>query len=102
MTSNSTEQTGSWNKEEIKSLRLRLGWSQADLARRLSCASTDVEAWEKGEITPAAGVINAMFLLVKQADVCSHEVHVSPLAESHCDQHALAQVEFSEIKEEIE
>lgn len=100
--SNSMEPSGSWSKDAIKSLRLRLGWSQADLARRLSCASTDVELWENGSRSPAAQFMNELFLISKQADVCSHEVAASPRAETLCDQKALGQIEFSEIKEEIE
>lgn len=102
MTTSTMDLTGKWSKETIKSLRLRLGWSQGDLARRLGCASTDVDSWEKGVMTPSPEFLNGMFLIAKQADVCSHEVQFSPLAENHCDQHALAQIEFSEIKEEIE
>jgi transcriptional regulator with XRE-family HTH domain len=102
MASNSTEVTNTLNKNTIKSLRLRLGWSQADLARRLNCASIEVEHWENGSQTPTAHFLNEMFLLVKQADACSHEVHASPLAEDMCDKQALGQIEFSEVKEEIE
>ena len=102
MASNISDVVNSLNKDAIKSLRMRLGWSQADLARRLHCDSTEVENWEKGSQFPATHFVNEMFLLVKQADACSHEVHVSPLAENLCDQKALGQIEFSEIKEEIE
>lgn len=102
MASNTTDVGSAWNKDAIKSLRLRLGWSQADLARRLSCASTEVELWENGSNAPALHFLNELFLIAKLADACSHEVHASPLAETLCDQQALGQIEFSEIKEEIE
>jgi ribosome-binding protein aMBF1 (putative translation factor) len=102
MASNNMDVISSLNKDTIKALRMRLGWSQADLARRLKCTSKEVERWENGDQTPSSHFLNEMFLLVKQADACSHEVHASPLAENMCDKHALAQIEFSEIKEEIE
>jgi len=102
MASNTTDVSSTWNKDAIKSLRRRLGWSQGDLARRLSCASTEVESWENGSHTPAMNFLNELFLIAKQADACSHEVHASPLAETLCDQQALGQIEFSEIKEDIE
>lgn len=102
MASNSTDVVSTWSKEAIKSLRLRLGWSQADLARRLSCASTEIELWENGSRSPEMNFANELFLIAKLADACSHEVHSSPLAETLCDQKALGQIEFSEIKEEIE
>lgn len=102
MASNTTDVGSTWNKDAIKALRLRLGWSQADMARRLSCTSTEVELWENGSNAPAMNFQNELFLVAKLADACSHEVHASPLAETLCDQQALGQIEFSEIKEEIE
>ena len=91
-----------WTKKSIRSLRLRLGWSQADLARRLSCASSDIELWEAGQSSPNPRIANELFMIAKQADACSHEVHTSPLAESMCDRKALGQIGFSDVKEDIE
>ncbi len=102
MVSNTTDIISPLNKDTIKSLRLRLGWSQADFARRLNCAITEVMYWENGSQTPTSHFLNEMFLLVKQADACSYEVHAAPLAENICEKQALGQIEFSEIKEEIE
>lgn len=102
MGSNTADVVSTWNKDAIRSLRLRLGWSQGDLARRLSCASTEVELWENGSNTPALNFLNELFLIAKLADACREEVQASPLAETLCDQQALGQIEFSEIKEEIE
>jgi DNA-binding transcriptional regulator YiaG len=91
-----------WTKESIKSLRQRLGWSQAELSRRLRCSSAEVLLWEAGEATPPRNLSNELLLLSKQAEACSQEVQSAPLAEKICDQKALGQIEFSEIKEEIE
>src|SRR3989344_6522955 len=85
VSSNITDLETSWPKAKIKSLRLRLGWSQADLARRLNCASTEVESWESGARSPSSHTLNELFLVAKQADACSHEVHCSPRAETLCD-----------------
>lgn len=91
-----------WTKESIKSLRQRLGWSQADLSHRLKCSSAEVLLWEAGKSTPPRNLSNELLLILKQAEACSHEVQSAPLAEKICDQKALGQIEFSEIKEEIE
>jgi transcriptional regulator with XRE-family HTH domain len=42
-----------WTAEEIKTLRLRLGWSAADFSRRFGCLSDVVLAWEKGAQHPS-------------------------------------------------
>jgi len=91
-----------WTKTKIKAVRLRLGWSQADLARRLNCASTEIDGWECGAQVPSTYFLNELFIIAKYADACSHEVHCSPRAESLCEQNALGQIQFSEIKEDIE
>lgn len=91
-----------WTKESIKSLRLRLGWSRSDLARRLNCSSAEVDYWETGGGQPDMTFTNELILLAKYADACSEEVHSSPLAEKMCERRALGQIEFSEIKEDIE
>jgi DNA-binding transcriptional regulator YiaG len=91
-----------WTKESIKSLRQRLGWSQAELSRRLKCNSSEVDLWEAGKSDPPSKLCNELMLLSKQAEACSEEVQTAPLAENICDKKALGQIEFSEIKEEIE
>lgn len=35
-----------WLPNEIKALRLRLGWTQAELGRRLGFAQNVIESWE--------------------------------------------------------
>jgi len=37
-----------WTPEQIKLLRLRTNWTQADLAHRLGVSRRTVEAWESG------------------------------------------------------
>ncbi len=97
-----TDMINEWSKESIRSLRLRLGWSKADLARHLSCTCLDVDAWESGETFPNPRLANELILIAKHADACSEEVHASPLAETLCDKKSLVQIDFSEIEEEIE
>jgi DNA-binding transcriptional regulator YiaG len=100
--SSRTSRSLPWTKDSIRSLRQRLGWSQAELSRRLQCDSADVDQWETGKSTPVAKFKNELQLLANQADACSKEVQSTPLVEKICDQKALGQIEFSEIKDEIE
>jgi transcriptional regulator with XRE-family HTH domain len=37
-----------WNSESLRNLRLRLGWSRAELARKISCESQAISNWEMG------------------------------------------------------
>jgi transcriptional regulator with XRE-family HTH domain len=42
-----------WTGEMIRNLRCRLGWSAADLARRLSVSVEAVRHWENGQDQPS-------------------------------------------------
>ena len=41
-----------WTSEKITELRLQLGWSVADFARRFGVKSETVSGWESGEKSP--------------------------------------------------
>lgn len=79
----------------IKSLRLRLGWTQSDLSRRLGCTVKDVESWETGQITPDIFVSSEIERLLSQADACAFELQSITRAENICDKKSLGQVDLS-------
>lgn len=70
-----------WDSDKIKSLRLRLGWSPSDLARRLNCESCIVAGWEKGSEPLEAVFSQELDILLKQADSTADEVTGQALAE---------------------
>lgn len=84
---------------DIKALRLRLGWTQSDLARRLNCQSTEIEIWETGQNLPEQNVVNQLEVIFRQAEVCSDEIHKTPMIENLCESKDLGQIGFFEIKE---
>ncbi len=91
-----------WNKEALRVLRLRMGWSKSDLARRLQCSSQDVDSLEEGKTLIEISLKNQLELLLRQADACSDEVKYAPVAENTCDKKALEQIDFSRIKAGLE
>ncbi len=86
-----------WKHDEIRLLRLRLGWTQADLARRLSCDLQLVESLEIGSKVAAIEVVHKLELIAHQADLCGEEIQNRPVAENMCDQEQLGQVELNKI-----
>ena len=78
----------------IKSLRLRLGWTQADLARRLNCQSSEVQSWETGQAIPNAEVTSRLELLVSHAETCAQELQSVPKAENFCERRRLGQIDI--------
>lgn len=91
-----------WNKNTVRSLRLRLGWSRSELAHRLHCALTDIEAWEEGDVRVDAPVTSQLEILLRQAEAYSDEVHFTPAAECQCEEKALEQINFSQVKADFE
>lgn len=87
-----------WNSEKIKELRLRLGFSTSDMARRLRCECVDVRTWEIGEADPSQDVVQILDLLSKQAEACADELANNPLAENLLDADELGQIDFESVK----
>ena len=46
-----------WNKDRIKSLRKRLGWTQQQLADKLGVSKRAVRYWEKGKRAPSSEIL---------------------------------------------
>lgn len=92
-------ETLEWNRETIRSLRLRLGWSKSDLARRLKCSSAEVEAWEEGGQSLSPHFKGELEMLYFQAEACCDEVQFTPVAEAELDKKSLDQIPFSRLKE---
>jgi len=80
-----------WTAEEIKCLRLRLGWSAADFARRFGCISNQVLAWERGDSAPSPDDVLQLHRLQMHVESYSEQLQREPLAEhviklSGCEQ----------------
>ena len=88
-----------WNGESVKSLRLRMGWSQSDLARRLNCDSNIVVNWENGKEVPAGVLAEELDIFLKQADSSADEVSNYALAEFFLEESELQQCELKTVEE---
>lgn len=86
-----------WTATRIHSLRLRLGWSRSDLARRLDCSLETVNAWELSQMKPNPDHLPMLEFIEKQAEHISLEVHVCPIAESQLEKTHLSQIPLDEL-----
>ena len=91
-----------WTQQNIRQLRLRMGWSRTDMARRMRCSAEEVEMLEEGLKEIDSNLKSELEILLRQADVCSDEVRFAPSAEDKCDRDALQQIEFSRVKDDFE
>ena len=88
-----------WQQAQIRTLRLRLGWTQSDLARRLECDAKLIESLEVGSQQAAVEIVHKLELIAHQADLCGEEIQCLPAAEIVCDQEHLGQVELNKVRE---
>ncbi len=81
-----------WNKETVRVLRRRLGWSKSDLARRLRCPSDFIENIEAGLSEPSSEYCQILELISHQAEECCDQVQNTARAEIILDQDTLGQI----------
>jgi transcriptional regulator with XRE-family HTH domain len=87
-----------WDGEKIRDLRLRMGWSQSDLARRLHIDSKKISEMEMGLQETPDEVNQALELILKQAELTAEEVSCDSLAEIMFDEEDVLQVDNSSIR----
>lgn len=87
-----------WDSDKIRDLRLRLGFSTADMARRLQTDSLEIRSWEIGIKIPAEFQLSQLDLLQKQAEASADEMAFNVLAEQFQDGDELDQIDLTSVK----
>jgi transcriptional regulator with XRE-family HTH domain len=90
-----------WNSAEIRQLRLRLGWSQAELARHLGCRQQTVSEWETDAYVPQNAYSKLLDLLKEHSQVHSDQVRRRPVAEVMMKEVGFSQITGDEITERM-
>lgn len=81
-----------WTSDELRQLRYRLGWSQAEMARNLKLDLSVVNAWETGATPPTTEHCNALFSIMNQAESNAEKVQRRPIAEAMMRTRGLSQI----------
>jgi len=87
-----------WDKDKIRDLRLRMGWSQSDLARRLKIESAQIGQLEMDLEEAPEELSQALDILLKQADVSADAVFCGALSEIVFHEDKVLQVDTSFIR----
>ncbi len=90
------------NHREIRTLRQRLGWSLAEMARHMGCTTQMVQAWEDGTAQPDPEVMNQLHYLNFHVDRKSHMVAQIPLAEKEMESRGVAQLTHRDLLKDIQ
>lgn len=94
-TSQETKMENIWDASKIRGLRRRLGWSQSDLARRLSCDSSSVRGWEEEAKAPSESHVQTLQMIFQQAELVALEMTQSAQAEATLKEKHLEFVELA-------
>jgi transcriptional regulator with XRE-family HTH domain len=89
-----------WNSGNIRNLRRRLGWTAADLARRLAVPLSRVQAWEASLDKPDADSLNQFRYLNNWIDTLSMRMSQMPLAERFMSEKQLGQITTTDLHQE--
>lgn len=86
-----------WTASEIRLLRYRMGWSQAELARCLHLDLTTVTGWESGLDQPQGVQCSELLRILHQVEDHSEKMHRLPIAEVIMRDQGLSQVHDLEV-----
>jgi transcriptional regulator with XRE-family HTH domain len=87
-----------WTAENIRTLRLGLGWSRADFSRRLGCPVDTIMEWEKGALSPTVDDSRQLERLVFFLDSYCEVIERQSVAESALLEQRLEQIHRNDLK----
>jgi transcriptional regulator with XRE-family HTH domain len=91
-----------FNGQDIRTLRQRLGWSMAEMGRRMGCNAALIGQWESEKATPDADAMNQLCFLRDHVDSASEHVAQKPLAEKEMRSRGVAQLTHRDLLKDIQ
>lgn len=88
---------GQFHHTELRSLRQRLGWSQAEMSRRLGCSPETLISWENGSATPDIEAIYHMTHLWNHVEANAEKIVHIPIAETLMKDMGVDQIEHAKV-----
>lgn len=82
----------SFNKQDIRSLRQRLGWSLAEMARQMGCTASLIGKWETGASEPDSESLNQLRYLRNHVETYSEQIRELPQLEKEMESRRVAQL----------
>ena len=90
-----------WTADQLKDLRYRLGWSQAEMARHLECGVEAVFDFETGRSQPSDSHRQILVQIYTNAESNSERVQRRPVAEVIMHDRGLTQIHDFDVIENI-
>lgn len=86
-----------WTADDVRKLRYRMGWSQAEFALHLHVDLDTVVAWETGKVAPDIPHCNELLKILRKADDYAEKIHRQPIAEVMMRDQGLSQIHDLEV-----
>jgi transcriptional regulator with XRE-family HTH domain len=90
-------QDTAWTADEIRQLRHRLGWSQAEMARHLNLGLATVAAWESGLEPPLEEQCGRLRRIFHLAETNAERIQRRPIADAMMRTRGLSQIHDLEV-----
>ena len=91
-----------WTAEEVRQLRYRMGWSQAEMARSLKLEVLLISRVESGAAELPAEHRGTFLQIFQQAETLSEQMQRRPIAEVMMRNRGLSQIHDLEVIEGID
>ena len=88
-------------EKSLKKLRLKMGWSQSDLARRLNTNLETIIQIESGYLEIPPDFQNQLTFLIQQADEHSYKMYLKAQADSILNSEGLTQIIDGELQNKL-
>lgn len=87
----------SFSAPDIRTLRQRLGWSMAEMARQMGCTTVLIQSWETGGSTPDFEALNQLRYLRNQVEMMSEHIAQRPQVECEMERRRVAQLTHRDL-----
>ena len=87
----------SFNNHDIRTLRQRLGWSVAEMARRMGCSSELIGKWEAGVSQPDNDALNQLRYLRNYLEAYNDHIQQNPQVEKEMESRRVAQLTHRDL-----
>lgn len=88
-----------WTGDEIKDLRLKLGWSRAELGRRLGFNLDQMFALEAGQLPLDQEVVHELDMMRDHLDDYSRNLKMNAISDEHMKKASVTQATTEEVEE---
>lgn len=92
----------SFSGSDIRTLRQRLGWSVAEMARRMGCNTDLIQKWEAQTVAPDHDALNQLRYLQNHADSHSELIAQKPICEKEMEERRMAQLTHRDLLKDVQ